>query len=135
MLTSPYAGELSQLRCVKPPCKWKSTMRVFHWMLSTVMIMMKTAIRSSLTCSIFLTGNSDQRRGACTKFTPFLRNFPRHLQEMTFLQCGVCSLGVKNEAHPESHNFQQTRVSYFIVNILKLSVWTGSILAWGTILR
>lgn len=111
MLTSLYAGELNELRCVKPPCKWKSTTHVFHWMLSTVMMMMKTAIRGSFTCSIFLIGTSDQGLGACTEFTPFLCNFPRRPQVMAFLQGGVYSLGVKNETHPESHNFQQINKS------------------------
>ena len=80
---------------------------VFSMAMMMMMMMMETAIQGSFTCSIFLVGTSDQRLGACAKFVSFLCNFPRRLQAMIFLQCVVCSLGVKNETHPESHNFQQ----------------------------
>ena len=71
----------------------------------------ETAIQGSFTCSIFLVGTSDQRLGACAEFVSFLCNFPRRLQAMIFPQHVVCSLGVKNETHPESHNFQQINKS------------------------
>lgn len=117
-------------------CEWKSITQIFHWMLLTAMMMTKTVTQGSFTCSISLIGTSDQRLGSCIEFKSFLGNFPRYL-EVTFPQCGGCSLRVKNETHPKSHNFQQIDrgVFYFTANVLKFNLWTGPIFAWGKILK